>query len=45
MWGVQLIGNAWQSAALAAFTNANASILGSHEPLALLWSALHDFSW
>jgi Transglycosylase SLT domain/SPOR domain len=47
-WGVQLVGNASKSAALAAFykmQNTYASVLGSHEPLVLRSSAGRNASW
>jgi hypothetical protein len=47
-WGVQLIGNSSQIAALAAFYKLQktyASVLGSHEPLVLRSSAGRNASW
>src|ERR1700732_1597899 len=47
-WGVQLIGNSSQIAALASFYKLQktyASVLGSHEPLVLRSSAGRNASW
>jgi hypothetical protein len=48
LWGVQLLGNSSQIAALSAFYKLQktyASILGSHEPLVLRSSAGRNASW
>jgi len=48
LWGVQLVGNSSQIAALSAFYKLQktyASILGSHEPLVLRSSAGRNASW